>query len=347
MGRSPVRRVAVVGGGVAGLAVAAAVGPGVEVVVHEAQPERAGYGTSLALWPSARRALGHLGALDDVVRAGVAVGPGRLHAIDGRPLTGAHEADLLAVPRPALLEALTRALPPGVRVLREEVTDPTTLDADLVVGADGVRSRVRGLVVPRAAERRSTPWVALRGRLDRAPDPGAAGEYWGPGLLFGLVPSADGAYWFTTHASDAGPEPLDTEAVLVEARAAFARAAPVVRQALAVGTGASATRLWVAPPLFRYARGRYVVVGDAAHGATPNLGRGACDALLDAVSLGAAVRGGRDLARWEVRRVPPTQVARAASGTLMRLAVADRAHTVRDRLLGLSRVAAGRPPGRG
>ncbi|HMM95894.1 NAD(P)/FAD-dependent oxidoreductase [Phycicoccus sp.] len=348
MPRRPVRRVAVVGGGVAGLAVAGAAsasGSPLEVVVHEAQPERAGYGTSLALWPSARRALAGLGALEAVTRAGLPVGPAALHTIDGRALTREHTADLLAVPRPALLSALSAALPASVRVVEDEVTDPADLDADLVIGADGVRSRVRALVAPRAGERLETPWVALRGHLDRPPSPGAAGEYWGPGLLFGLVPSADGAYWFTTHASALGPEPLDADEVIAEARAAFAGAAPVVHEALGERGGASATRLWVTPPLRRYVRGRFVVVGDAAHGMTPNLGRGACDALLDAVSLGATLRAGRSPARWEARRLPPTQVARVASGQLMRFALADRGHRARDRLLGLSRVGAGRPAG--
>ncbi len=65
------RRVAVVGGGVAGLALAAALPESVEVVVHEAQPGRARWGSALLLGPWARPALQRLGVLDAVV------GPGR------------------------------------------------------------------------------------------------------------------------------------------------------------------------------------------------------------------------------------------------------------------------------
>ena len=54
---------------------------------------------------------------------------------------------------------------------------------------------------------------------------------------------------------------------------------------------------------------------------TPNLGRGACDALIDAVTLAAALGGARGslesrLARWQARRLPVTQAARIASTML-------------------------------
>ena len=334
MVRSPVRRVAVVGGGIAGLTFATALGDAVEVVVHEAQPDRAGAGSSLVLWPSARRALGRLGVLNRLGAAAVPLGAGRLFALDGTPLTGSHRSPLTVVPRPALLGALRDGLPPTVRVLASEVADPTALDADLVIGADGVRSRVRALVDPVAAERRTTPYVALRGALPALPDPATVGEYWGPGGLAGLLPSPGGGSWFTTHHSEAGPEPLDVTAVLGEAQGVFAQAAPVVRRLLVdAGPSTSATRLWTAPPMRRYAAGRYVVLGDAAHAMTPNLGRGACDAVLDAVSLAAAVRRGGDLHRWQVRRLPVTQVARVGSAALMRLALLERGRAVRDELL--------------
>jgi 2-polyprenyl-6-methoxyphenol hydroxylase-like FAD-dependent oxidoreductase len=328
-----VRRVAVVGGGVAGLALAAALPASVEVTVHEAQPERARWGASLLLGAWARPALHRLGVLDAVVRAGSPVGPGRLFALDGRPLTPARDLHLLAVPRPALLAALAAAVPASVRVLHDEVTEPASLDADVVVGADGVRSRVRGLVDPRRAERVEAPWVALRGRLPAPPREGTAGEYWGPGLLVGLLPSPGGGSWFTAHASTLGPEPLDVAAVLAEARVLAAGAGDVVRSTLESATdGLTTTRLWTAPPMRRYARGRYVVLGDAAHAMTPNLGRGAGEALVDAVTLAGRLAGGGSLTGWQARRLPATQAARVASAAVMRLA--------------LSPVGAARPGGR-
>lgn len=113
-----------------------------------------------------------------------------------------------------------------------EVIDPGSLDADLVIGADGVRSRVRGLVDAQAAEQAPTPYVALRGIRSGTPASAEIGEYWGCGLLAGLLPmSGDRTYWFKTHRSELA-EPFEASEVIAEARERFAGAASVVRGAL-------------------------------------------------------------------------------------------------------------------
>lgn len=320
-------RIAIVGGGIAGLTLAAALDHDRhEVTVYEAQPERSGTGGALMLWPAARHVLGRLGA-------GPALAPYRRPVVgaalrdltSGRARVVAPGATLTLVPRPALLSALEDLVPAGVERVTAAVEDPSQLDADLVVGADGVRSRVRGLVDPGAAARRETPYVALRVMAPQPPPPGSVGEYWGGGRLFGVAPVGTGTYWFTSHRSHLGPEPLDVGQVLAEVRQRYADAAPVLRALLAdPGPDVLATRIWVAPPMRRYARGRYVVVGDAAHAMTPNLGRGACDAVVDAATLARALGRGRAalrLRRWQARRVPPTQAARVVSAGLMRVAL--------------------------
>lgn len=330
MGR---QRVAIVGGGIAGLTLAAALDPkAFDVTLHEAQPERAGFGGPLGLWPSARRALESLGVMAELSPAVTHLTQGSLHDIQGHTLLRARDAGLAMVPRPALLHALAAAVPASVRQVPGEVLDPADLEADLVVGCDGVRSRVRGLVQPSAADRVETPWIALRGTLPHPPEQVDVGEYWGPGQLFGLVPMRDDtSYWFSTHRSTLGPEPLDASTVIAEARATFAGAAPVIRRTFAdAGPDTIATRLWVTPPMRRYVHDRYAVLGDAAHAMTPNLGRGACDAIVDAVTFARALRQDR-LMQWQARRVPPTQAARATSGLVMRFALANA--PLRDHLI--------------
>lgn len=223
--------------------------------------------------------------------------------------------------RPDLLAALHQAVPSSVTRVTENIGDPTVLDADLVIGADGVRSRVRPLVRPGAGGRIASDFIALRGLQDRAPDPKVVGEYWGPGRMFGIVPvGADRTYWFTAHRSDLGPEPLDANEVLAQARAEFRGAAQVVVSTLAdAGPQTLATRLWSTPAMPRYRKGRYLVIGDAAHATMPNLGRGACDAIVDGESLGRALNSGVPWAitAWEAWRLPFTQGARmGASGVL-------------------------------
>lgn len=325
-----------VGGGIAGLTVAAALDPSrFEVTVFEAAPERAGVGSALAMWPSARRALASVGALDTVERAGWRVGGGSLRDLSGRTLAQVDSVDLLMIARAELLAALDAAVSGEVRRVHQAVTDPAALDADLVIGADGVRSVVRGLVEPRRAARRETPWIALRGLAPEPPALDEIGEYWGPGRLFGIAPvRSGGCYWFSTHPSTLGPEPLDPTKVIEEARIVFAGTAPAIAARLAAaGPEALATRLWVAPPMTRYVAGCYVVIGDAAHGMTPNLGRGACEAIVDGVSLARTLNDGGRLLAWQAKRVPATQTARLVSGLMMRQAVSARVQPVRDRLL--------------
>ena len=119
--------------------------------------------------------------------------------------------------RAALMTSLGAALPSSVRVVHEQVTDPASLDADLVVGADGVRSVVRGLVDPAAAARRPTPYVATRGILRGQPTTTGEGEYWGRGLVFGRQRlNADDTYWFSAFRDDGAVEPLDPGTGLVQ-----------------------------------------------------------------------------------------------------------------------------------
>jgi len=362
-----VHSVAVVGGGIAGLTLAAALDPArFDVTILEAQPERT-TGAALGLWVDARRMLDEIGVdiaafADGPSGDGYGVSrtrggprePARvaLHTMSGRRLLCVPAPPVVQVRRAELMTALRQRAP---HVVSHRVNDPRDLDADLVVGADGVRSRVRGVVDPQRARRRPTRWMTLRGIAPHVGDldehDALAREFWGGGRLFGDAPVRGGRYWFTAHAtpppaasssvgaSSAGagsssrpvvpdplgaPEPsetLDVAAVLDEARRRFADAAPLVRDALAAADEATlATRLWVAPPMRRYVRGRYVVIGDAAHAALPNLARGASDAIVDAVTLARTLEEGGSVQAWQRRRLPATQATRLGAAAVMGVA---------------------------
>lgn len=344
-------RISVVGGGIAGLALAALLDPSrFTVSVHEHQPRREGLGTALGMWPSARRALRAIGAehvLPEPLRAS---GAG-LYTADGAPLlVSSSESELpVLVGRTTLLRALADAVPASVHRVEEQVTDPRELGADLVVGADGVHSVVRRASWGERTASRLTPYLVVRGLV--GPDHTAYGEHWGAGRLFGITPVPGGATnWFCAYRSDMGPRRVDVREALADARSRFVDTAPVIREVLAEATPEAtlAQRLWVAPPLPSYVRGRTVLIGDAAHAMTPNLGRGACEALVDAHVLARELNAGgpqevsRALRRYQARRVLPSQAVRLGSGALARVALAERLAAPRDAALGaIGRAARG------
>lgn len=344
-------RISIVGGGIACLALAALLDPArFTVTVHEQQPHREGLGTALGMWPAARRALRDIGA-DHVLTEPVRAAGAGLYTVDGAPLlVSSSEMELPAlVGRTALLRALADAVPTSVRRVEERVTNPRALAADLVVGADGVHSVVRRATWGERTASRLTPYLVVRGLV--GPDHTAYGEHWGTGRLFGITPVPGGATnWFCAYRSEMGPRRIDVREALADARSRFADAAPAIREVLAEATPEAtlAQRLWVAPPLRSYARGRTVLIGDAAHAMTPNLGRGACEALVDAHVLARELNAGgpQDLSgalrRYQARRVLPSQAARLGSGAVARVALTERLAAPRDAVLGaIGRVARG------
>lgn len=344
-------RVAVVGGSIAGSALAGLLDPArFDVTLYEERPERWEAGSALGLWPAAWRTLETLG-IDDAARAEAeVVGAGALRDATGRPMIEA-DVPMTLILRPRLLALLDAAVPDEVRRVHERVEDPLTVAADLVVGADGVRSVVRRSAFGAHLTPRLTPWLALRGMLPHPPP--EAGEYWGAGDMAGVVPAPAGqTYWFTTHESDLGSRPpgtdawsrsleVDVEEALAEARRVFdARSdrAPAVRAVLAEANASTtlAQRLYEAPPMRRLVHGRAVLVGDAAHAMTPNLGRGACEALVDARVLADALHRfdlPTALRVYEARRLPAGAVLRPVSRTLMHVALARRLAEPRDAVL--------------
>ena len=280
--------VLVIGGSVAGLALAASLDPRrVRVTLVEERPERAAGGTLLALWPGALTDLDRLGVGDEVRAAGFPERYVTLRDVQGRVLTRRRVPRLSFTPRAALIAALDAAVPATVERLTRQVQDPRVLadelGADLVVGADGVRSICRRVAFPGAGPV-VTDWVALRGHLARAYE--TTSEWWGPGGLFGMTPGPQGSAWFCAVRASGRSLQVERQDVLDRAIEHFADWDPALGEVLeAAGGDADAQRILTAPPLRRVVDGRLVLIGDAAHAMTPNLGRGASEAIRDAAVL--------------------------------------------------------------
>lgn len=327
-------------GGIAGLTLAATLDPARwEVTLHERAPDRAPVGTALAMWPDVMAALDQIGVADAVRRNSVLIERFEMTDGHGRPLMvdTSQRADLLT--RPHLLAALDAAVPVSVERRTERVTNPATLHADLVVGADGAHSAVRRSLFA-GGPARKVGIVALRGLSPVGTN--AMVEIWQGGALCGLSPTVGGeSNWYLACRATGPFADIDTMDNLAAHRAAVDLADRFGSQAAEV-VGATAPNrvlrqdIWVTPPRWRLTSDRAALVGDAAHAMCPNLGCGACESLLDAVTLGRALNTmgiPEALRHYQRTRALRTQGMRAASGLVMRLSMLQRGAGLRDRLL--------------
>ncbi len=111
------------------------------MTVHERDPQARALDTAFALFPSAMTALRRAGLSTAVVKSGVRVDEATIRGSDGRLLARPPRLGALMIGRAQLHSLLTAARPASTPLLTGEVADPTTLAADVLVGADGARQR--------------------------------------------------------------------------------------------------------------------------------------------------------------------------------------------------------------
>ncbi|MFE5758594.1 FAD-dependent oxidoreductase [Streptomyces massasporeus] len=348
-------RLLVIGGGAAGTAAALALHKaGFDVTVYEAHPDAAeDIGAFLTLASNGMRALAQIDAAPAVTALGFPLTGMRM--LDGsgteraaRPLGEADDPVLRyrCLRRGDLntalqTEAARRGIPVrhGARLVSvdegpDSVTahfaDGGTATGDLLIGADGLNSAVRRTIAPTARPRYAGERVYY-GRTTDAPGSGATGVITfirGASVAFGHMASPKGeTYWFARVAGD----PLTPEEI---ARGTAARhrdlLAPLLREdatpaaAIVAATAddilvTDATEL---PRGMPWRSARCLLVGDAAHAASPATGQGASMALEDAVVLAKALRDAPDpdtaLTGYESLRRPRVEHNITVSGDISR-----------------------------
>ena len=334
--------ISIVGGGIAGLALAACLEPDrFQVTVYEKRPELPTVGTVLAMWPNAQRALARMGILGQARAVSPVLGSGSIRDAAGEPWATVNGGELFGMSRIDLLTLLDRAVPGSVRRVSSHLRSLPDGEG-LVVGADGVHSLVRHQVWGAGTDARVTSCLAVRGTIPAPVNPDEVGEYWGRGDLFGIAASPGGTNWYGSWRSGLGPNGIDVEEALEQSRRRFAGHAPAIGAVLAAAVPelSLAQRIWTTPPLRSYVRGTAVLIGDAAHAMMPNLGRGACESLVDAVTLADLLNSlprGKALAAYNRQRWLPTRALSRASAAMMRVALAERGQPVRDALLNVAR----------
>ena len=293
------------------------------MLVLERAPSIDAVGAGITFFANAMRALDHLG-----VRAAVATrgAPARRSVIltrAGRELTEV-PADLLegtiAVHRADLQGALAAAAGEvrlGVEVVSVEPEGDGVLArfadggeerCDLLVGADGLSSVVRGAIAD--VPPRYAGYTAWRGVCSVPVEPGRLTESWGVGERFGLVDiGRERTYWFATkNAPERGAdEPEGRKAEVVRRFSGWHE--PIAAVVAATEEVAILRNdVYYLGPLPRWSQGRLVLVGDAAHATTPAVGQGAAQAIEDAVVLSDRLARSGDvpaaLADYETMRRP-------------------------------------------
>lgn len=314
------RTAIVIGGGIAGPVTALALHrAGIEATIYEAYPSGAdGMGGRIALAPNGLAALDIVGAADAVVAAAqpiertvMSMGGRRIEmpAVAG---AGAMQmigrADLYRILRDLAVAAGVRFLH-GKRLtgVREEpqatialFADGSEARAEVLIGADGVHSIVRGLIDPAAPGPRYTGMLAFEGLSSARVDSDVRTMTFAFGrkayYLYWPVP-AGGAVWGVNLPSSSplsiadvrSTEPSEWLAQLLETYGADTPGGDLIRSTPAGALQANGA-LYIMPPVPRWSRGRMVLVGDAVHAPSNSSGQGASLSIESAVELARCLR---------------------------------------------------------
>uniref|UniRef100_A0AAU3H4Y0 FAD-dependent monooxygenase n=1 Tax=Streptomyces sp. NBC_01401 TaxID=2903854 RepID=A0AAU3H4Y0_9ACTN len=315
-------RAVVIGSGIGGLTAAAALHrSGWQVTVLERAPSLEPVGAGISLAPNAQRALDVIELGDEVRALAAWQGDGGMRTPSGRwlartdsaaaaerfggPLVLLHRSALIGLLRARLPEDAVRTgtparlVDPGRPGGSPAVvgTDSGEIEADLVIGADGIGSAVRTELFPRhpgPSYSGFTTWRVL------APGTGSgfsSHETWGRGELWGSHPLKDGGiYAYAAAVAPAGERAADDEkAELVRRYGDWHDPIPSIIDAVEPDQVLRHDVYQLTDPLPSFHRGRAVLVGDSAHAMAPFLGQGGNQAIEDAVVLAHHVTPGGDL----------------------------------------------------
>lgn len=301
-------KILIVGSGIGGLALAISLDrAGFEVEVYEAAPALRGIGAGISLWSNATAVLEKLGLLEEAIEKSAVFTALKVKNERGELLMQAdiskYVPPAICIHRADLIDLLRRNCQPetlhlGKTFERFEQTqkgvtaffaDGTVAQGDILIGADGINSRVRAQIKGESKPlyRGYAIWRATVEFDANFSDANFPSETFGVGKRFGLVPiGKNHFYWYATGNQQEGEmlPAAERKAQLLEY---FQNWHAPIRQIIEATPSENILHndCYDRPPDRVWSSGRVCLIGDAAHPTTPNMGQGGCLALEDAVVL--------------------------------------------------------------
>jgi 2-polyprenyl-6-methoxyphenol hydroxylase-like FAD-dependent oxidoreductase len=308
------KNITILGAGIAGLSTAIALkNAGIDTMVFEAAPEIKAVGAGLGLGANAIKAFKFLGIDEEVMNAGRFLPAFTVYDEKGKQLAKTdsvsvskkygldnftiHRADLhallLSKINPSCIQTNKRleSIEQNENHIILHFQDGTMHETDYLIAAEGIHSVVRKYLLPDCKPRYAgcTCWRAVIDKSNLQLN--ECSETWGSKGRFGIVPLAKNKiYWFACVNTSPNNLAMKNYTVpdLLKQFAGYHH--PV--EAILKETK-NENLIWAdindIKPINRYAFSNILLIGDAAHATTPNLGQGACQAVEDAVILAAEI----------------------------------------------------------
>lgn len=301
-------KIAIIGAGIGGLTTALALKKaGISFKVYESADELKPVGAGIILAMNAMQVYSHLGLADKIAENGNRISAinltkpnfDKLSSNDLNFFEKQFNVSTIAIHRADLHKILVEEVGQehivlGKRLLNIiptennhclEFEDGSSIEAECLIGADGIRSIVRSQLFPKSEYRDAGQWC-WRGVVDNIEMHGTyrneANEAWGKGTRFGFVRLNDRQlYWYFLADTDLAEADSEIIPFLKDYH-------PSVLQIVK----ATPKQNWFASPIMdlkpiqQWSLDKVCLIGDAAHATTPNLGQGACQAIEDAYVLG-------------------------------------------------------------
>ena len=311
--------IAIIGAGMGGLTTGIALKKfGHNVTIYEQAEQILPVGAAISLWSNGVKCLNYLGLTDKIAKLGGQMD--NLAYVDG--LTGDVMTQFSLAPlieevgqRPypvsraelqnMLMDEFGRddihlgkkmvALEDDGQFVTITFADGLKTQADLLIGADGTHSITRTYVLGEHVERRYAGYVNWNGLVEISDDLAPADQWTtfvGEGKRASLMPVADGRFYFFFDVPlDVGLD-NDRSQYKVRLKEYFSAWCPQVQNLIDRIDEQRTNRVEIhdIEPFAQFYKGNVVIVGDAAHSTTPDIGQGGCQAMEDAIYLARALQ---------------------------------------------------------